>query len=172
MEVSALAGVSVEKLFLTVGELTSFEEVFFSRSVAEFLVVSVHLYHSYGVKRFVITCAASQSFIIRIRDAWTRGNGFPSLPASLPKLQEKPLVVFCCTSFENPIGCCLSLDSVCCLITDSLLTGSLRAPRVCSDVGEAAVMAPHFVNDPFDPGDRWLVLERFFKIFQERILPD
>lgn len=69
MEVSALAGVSVEKLFLTVGELTSFEEVFFSRSVAEFLVVSVHLHHSYGVKRFVITCAASLSFIIRIRDA-------------------------------------------------------------------------------------------------------
>lgn len=66
MEVSALAGVSVEKLFLTVGELTSFEEVFFSRSAAEFLVVSVH---SYGVKRFVITCAASLSFLIRIRDA-------------------------------------------------------------------------------------------------------
>ena len=53
MEVSTLTGENVEKLFLTVGELMSFEGVFFRRPVAEFLVVSVHLHHSYSVSYYL-----------------------------------------------------------------------------------------------------------------------
>lgn len=58
MEVSALTGENVEELFLTVGELVNFEDVFFSRSVAEFLVASVHLHHSYSVKRLLLVLQA------------------------------------------------------------------------------------------------------------------
>jgi len=59
MEVSALTGENVEKLFVTVGELKPICFCF-----TKFLVTSVDLHHSYNVKRFVTACATKLCAVV------------------------------------------------------------------------------------------------------------
>ena len=106
MEVSALTGESVEKLFLTVGELMNSVEVFlnFCWFLFTFIIATVKKGHL-----LLVLQACVMSFLIRDIVAKTPGIASCGIWPHLVREPEHLL-----------IGCCFSLDSDY-LITDSLL---------------------------------------------------